>query len=927
MRRLLAAVLFLIAHDAQSSTVGIQEKVIIEIAGATAAYTTNPAIADAVVFGTGRISVTGHSAGTTQLMVITAAGTQSFLITVAAPVTRAADRPEAGEPHARYDGRYSSGAGRIQNTVDVVTSSETRRSEFHVLHIHDLSPGQRSDSIASIFYRDTTPSRVLTLLDEMVDLSRTTISNTLLRGVHLRRGPLEVHAGYASSAMYDRFFLPAERRWAAGAGFGIDRGSTRWTPSVYAFFSQPAGTAARRGVVAAVTAEHRRGDTLFVRGEVGVSRSIAAAGELRHASPRSRFRAFLSVKPDGFPTLGLADIRGQHLELDGSHRATDRLSITSYGTFDRFNLAALPQKLGVASIGLRYAFSDRVALVGGLDGSSIDTPSTSIRTVGVPLSLSYEAPGLGLAASYRLLHNSKASRNGDALRLNAHAGRGRFAANAWAERQRQAPTLDLIFSAEPGLELALLRLGISARNPEDVARALRDNAALIDLGFITGVNVDLTPRRIQAGFNLGWLGSGQRSDHLRFLAVHARDEGIRMTRESEIATLTYSRRILTATDLYGSYSWYRTTVDGQQDSGTSIDAGVRQQFQGLPRFLRRAGTIEGYAFLDPEMRGERGEQTEALPNITITLDGDRTAQTDRMGAYAFDKVSPGEHRVVAQLPASPRAFFTTPSHAQTNGPARIDFGLIWAAARIDGQAVSDAGKGIAGLVVSAIAGNGVPITTTTDAEGRFDFAVPPGMIRVALTASSLPAGYSMTGQHEKLVTIEPDLPQSLTFEVQALRSVAGLVNGASEVRIESLDRTARVDAAGNFVFRSMPAGTFTITARSGGNTLSTVVTLPAEPAMIRDVLLGARSPVLAPLEAAAPAVPKGSHVVQAGAFRDDRNATKLLDRLQRRGEESFTVSIGALTFVYVGPFETRGKAIEASDRMKRAGFEGYVMRR
>ena len=110
-------------------------------------------------------------------------------------------------------------------------------------------------------------------------------------------------------------------------------------------------------------------------------------------------------------------------------------------------------------------------------------------------------------ASYRLLDHSAASRRGDALRLNAHAGRGRFTASAWAERQRQAPTLELIFSAEPGLELALLRLGISVRSPEDVARALRDNAALIDLGFITGVNVDLTPRRLQAGFNLGWLGS------------------------------------------------------------------------------------------------------------------------------------------------------------------------------------------------------------------------------------------------------------------------------------------------------------------------------------------------------------------------------------------------------------------------------------
>lgn len=928
MRRLLAAVLFfLIAQDAESSTVGVQEKVIVEIAGATAAYTTNPAIADAAIAGPGRISVTGHSAGTTQLMVITATGTQSFLITVAAPASRSADPPRAGEPQARYDGRYSSGAGRIQNSVDVITGNEARRSEFHVLHIHDLSSSKRADSIGSIFYRHTTPGREVTLLDDMVDLSRTTISNTLLRGVHVRQGPLEIHAGYASSTMYDSFFLPADRRWAGGAGYGIDRGSTRWTPSVYGFFSQPAGTAARRGIVAAVTAEHRRGDTLFVRGEIGVSRSIAAAGELRYVSPRTRFRAFLTVKPDDFPTLGLADIRGQHLELDGSHRASDRLSITSYGTFDRFDLAALPQTMGVANVGLRYALSDRVALVGGLDGSSIDTPSASIRTLGLPLGVAYDARGFGLAASYRLLRNSNASRNGDALRLNAHAGRGRFTANAWAERQRQAPTLDLIFSAAPGLELALLRLGISARNPEDVARALRDNAALIDLGFITGVNVDLTPRRVQAGFNLGWLGSGPRSDHLRLLAVYRRDEGIRMTRESEIATLTYSRRILAATDLYGSYSWYRTTAGEQQESGTSIDVGVRQQFNGLPMFLRRAGTIEGYAFLDPEMRGERGQTTEALPGITITLDGQRTARTDRNGAYAFDKVPPGAHRVVAQLPASPRAFFTTLSHAQTNGPAHVDFGLVWAAARIDGQAVSDAGKGIAGLVVSAAAGNGVPITTTTDAEGRFTFAVPPGTFRVALAASSLPAGYSVDGRHEQLVTVEPDRPQSMSFEVQALRSVAGRAAGASEVRIESLGRTARVDRAGNFVFRSMPAGTFTIAARGGGRTSSTNVTVPAEPSMIRDVLLGTQSVDTAPAAPAESPVATGSHVVQTGAFRDRRNAIELFERLRRRGEEPFTVLTRGLTFVYVGPFETRHDADVAIARLKGSGFAGYVMRR
>jgi cell division septation protein DedD len=1010
---LFVAASLLLAHAVrgESVTLRIQETATIEIAGATAAYTTNPLIADVTIAGTGRLAITGHSSGTTQLMVITASGTQSFLITVAQPSLPSAARPEAGEPVARYEGRYSSSAARLQNAFDLVTNGEQRRSEFHILHIRDLraSLGQQPDTIPSIFYRRTTPGRELTLLDEIVDVSRMTISNTQVRGVHLRQGPLELHGGYASSTMYDDFFLPTDRRWVGGAGYGIDFRSTRWTPSVYGFFSEPDRTAARRGVVAALSAEHREGDTLFVRGDVGVSRSIAAAGEIRYISSRSHLRAFLSLKPDDFPTLGLSELPGGHAELDWTRRATDRLSITSYGTYDRFNLAALHQTIGTASFALRYAMTPRFALLGGGDFSAVRTPTTSIRTIGMPLGAVYDASSFGLAASYRLLQNSQASRHGDSLRLSARAGSGSFTSDVWAERQRQAPTLELIFRDDPDLQLALLRLGISVRTPEDVARALRDNAALIDLGFITGVNVNLTPRRVQAGFNVGWLGSGPRSDHLRLLAIYGRDEGISIARDHLLATLTYSRRVLAATDLYGSYSWWRTGVSTQQESGTSVDVGLRQQFNGLPRFMRGSGTIEGFAFLDPEMRGVRGADTRPLPNIAVTLDNTRTERTDSKGAYAFRNVRPGPHRIAAQLPASPRAFFTTPSHSETKVPARIDFGLVWAAARIDGRVISDAGTGIPGAVLSADAAqNGPPIkatiSTTSDVEGRFDFAVPPGTFRIALTTESLPPGYSIVGQHERNVTVEPDKPQSVSFEVHALRSVAGRAAGASEVQIESLGRTVRADAAGNFVFRSMPSGTFTITARTGGRTVSSAVTLPAEPTIMRDVVLGGAVPAIA--NAAPPSAPvlhqgafrvavgafrfpenaiaarqrierigghaeithSGSldlvtvgpfasreaaeaeakrlraahvdavivedsgprlsgHVVQAGAFREERNARQLLARLQRSGEQPFTVATHGLTLVYIGPFGTRQDAVAASERLRRAGFDGLVTRR
>ncbi|HWW61273.1 MAG TPA: SPOR domain-containing protein, partial [Thermoanaerobaculia bacterium] len=525
------------------------------------------------------------------------------------------------------------------------------------------------------------------------------------------------------------------------------------------------------------------------------------------------------------------------------------------------------------------------------------------------------------------------------LRLSAHASSGRFSAAAWADRQRHAPTLELIFRDAPGLDLALLRLGITVRNPDDVARALRDNAALIDLGYITGVNVDLTPRRLQAGLNLGWAGANARSDRLRLLAVYSRDEGIRATRDSLITTVTYSRQILSATDLYGSFSWWQTALRDRSESGQTVDVGVRQQFSGLPRWFRRSGTVEGFVFLDPAMGGMRTLGSPPLSDVEVTLDAERTTRTDGTGAYAFRDVAPGAHTVAARLPAMPRSFFTTASHAETKGPARVDFGVVWAAARIAGRVISDAGTGVPGVVLSAIALRGIPISATSDAEGGFVFAVPPGSFRIVLAPQSLPPGYSISGPLEQKVMAETDRPQAIAFPVQARRSIAGYAAGASEVRIESLGMSAPVDSAGYFLFRTMPAGTFTLTADIGDRVFSRTLTVPPPPTMIDEVVLGtppAPRPVVAVAADASVvarnpiphlAVSDASHLVQAGAFRNARNARELVNRLYRGGEEPFTASRGGMTFVYVGPFPTADEAAKASRRLHQSGFEAFVTHR
>jgi hypothetical protein len=364
------------------------------------------------------------------------------------------------------------------------------------------------------------------------------------------------------------------------------------------------------------------------------------------------------------------------------------------------------------------------------------------------------------------------------------------------------------------------------------------------------------------------------------------------------------------------------------------------------RSFLRGGTIDGFAFLDPEMRGLRSATTKPLPDIAVTLDGDRSMRTDGKGAYTFLHVAPGVHQIAAQPPAAARAFFTTPSHAETKVPAHIDFGLVWAGARVEGRVISDSGDGIAGAVLAAASRSGQAMSGRSDSEGHFVFAVPPGTFRVGLAPESLPPGYSIEGQYEKSVTVESDQAQSVSFEVQALRSVSGKAAGASEVTIESLGRTMLADAEGNFVFRSMPPGTFLITARSGGRTLLGVVALPVEPGIVRGVILGAppsivgsSSPAIDPriggqvrVAPSSPSPPLGRdqgdarYVVQTGAFQDARNALELVARLRRNGEQPFTVAAN-LTLVCIGPFETRREALTAADRLRRAGFEGFVKRR
>ena len=62
---------------------------------------------------------------------------------------------------------------------------------------------------------------------------------------------------------------------------------------------------------------------------------------------------------------------------------------------------------------------------------------------------------------------------------------------------------------------------------------------------------------------------------------------------------------------------------------------------------------------------------------------------------------------------------------------------------------------------------------------------------MTLAPESLPPGYTISGESTRTTEARPDRPQTVTFEVRALRSIAGSAPGAAEVRIDPLGRIAR----------------------------------------------------------------------------------------------------------------------------------------
>lgn len=913
MRRTLLALLFCAAATRLQAadpafTVEVNHSQTISMFGITAAWAIDTSIVD-VALQQGNVILFGRAPGKTQLVVFGVTGQHSYELTVTPRPgmgTIAPQSASAGNGSAEI--RYSSAARELQSTVTIAREEKNKRTEAGVRTIyHPTSPiGDRAQtSIASAYYRLFTRGRELTLLDRDVDHSPLTLESTPLRGIHYLDDHWRLHAGYTAYATYRSFLIPVDRQLVAGGGYAVHTSPrSTFTPT---FFAYPG-----KGSVASLLYDYQDGDRLAMRGEVGYSNGLGAAGEIAFHDDNDRVQASIRYRPDSFAVASTATPRGFFGDASWSH---------TYGRGSTASMSWAATDIGDSRVisgtsNIEHRLNDRLTLLGGASWATFD----GARTFTIPAGVQVDFAHGGAAAIYRYSH-SRDSKGGHGLRLSARASLGQFYASAYADRQQNAPTLEFIFSERPDLALALTELGIVATSPADLARALREHSILAELGFIDGVTLELAPTRTQFGLEAAWLGTGPRRQQLRARILRSDVETVSTNRRTTIATLTYAQRLAGATDIFASYSYWHT----ESGSQPFAEIGIRQRFDGLPSALAGKGTISGVVFADEDMDG-RSDGTGVAAEVE--LDALTKQRTNADGSFAFSGVPRGAHRLTVRIPERPEAYFTTPSRVEAETGEKIAFGVATTPAHLIGTLKDDSGAGIAGVRV-LLARGAKQIVATTASDGGFTIAAAPGEWQLSILSDSIPAGHALTGIEARTVTLDRAQPLRTEQIIRAHRTITGhsaphaIVVAQIASPFEA--RQVRADENGQFSIRSLPSGPLTLVSAG----MVRKVELPSGPASVT-VDFAAQPAVAAAVNTEIHGERREQMtgvVVQLGAYRLRENAAITMKSARNAGVDTTLETSGSLLLVLAGPYRSRELATQTAAHLTNAGIEAVVLTR
>ncbi|MGH9371866.1 MAG: carboxypeptidase regulatory-like domain-containing protein, partial [Vicinamibacterales bacterium] len=513
--------------------------------------------------------------------------------------------------------------------------------------------------------------------------------------------------------------------------------------------------------------------------------------------------------------------------------------------------AGFDQTSRVASLDMQRRLTPHWAIHGGSGISVFENGSQAasrISNMTLPLGVSFSASRVGAGADYQFSRETARDLGGQLFRVNLNGSARGFRLSGFAERQTQVPTARQILTEIPWLQPMLDRLGLAANTPQQLADLLRTNAELSAYGYANSIQIDVTPVRTRLGATVGWSGSGARRPQFSMSTFFNRDGSVNRTSAAAVHSMSYSQRLDGATEVY--LTWSALCRDRFVSSACQpvMFASLRRALTSGPRFLApRGGHIDGVVFKDDKALGIYSSELPPLAGVEVILDNVHHTRTDDAGRFRFDDVSYGSHLVEARYTSDQPTFFTTPSPAEVETGASVHFGVARSRSSLRGVVLVDAGTGINGVLLHVVSGDRRTTARTAD-DGTFVVeGLAPGDYDVAIDAGSVPAGYPVDSLAAQRVRVEKAEPGRARFVLRPYRSIAGRARmldrnsgqyvalAGATVELRPLGRKSVTDAQGQYAFRNVPAGHYTIVAKQGGRENTAAVSIPEGPAIVRDV--------------------------------------------------------------------------------------------
>jgi len=831
----------------------------LQVANATAAYSLNSSIAEACAEN-GTVELLGKGVGVTSVVVVVPGGTTSIrVLVVASPAAPppglipSAPAGNVGETGS-YDVRYNSNPGQIVNGLEFLQREGDAFKRFQLIGANYLSTSSGSAVQFPLFsYEIGTPRRDLTVGDTTVSNSPLTVDGPLVRGFHLQQGPWVFHAGFASIATFQDIFLATDPEYAAGITRLFKLSPSAYVAANLYYFQNPAPETliSRNGLSGSLVYEYKPSRHFNVLGEIGLSRGVGVAGRVNFDDLKQAFAASFHYLPRDFASLALNNQHGFFADLQYSRAWNERLSGTASFDHANYELTRFRQNTLVSSANLTFQLSRHFRVNGGSVLSSFKSGSPApfdLQTLTLPAGIDFSSRHFSAGALYQpALDFSGRVANGYGATLGGSFAT--FHLNAYARHDVQIPTVQALYSAVPGLQDALQRLGIVITDPEQLLQFLGDASLFTTLGLASGLQLRLAPARNDLGLTAGWTIRGSHPQRIDLNVMNSETQLIAGSVRFHSLSVSYTRQLTPSNDLTAFAGLYQTIAARTSTLTPIFEISLRHRFFSTPAFLLpgRHGDIVGHVFQDDTSSGRYSGREPGIARVEVVLDNVRSTRTAPDGSYEFDHVPYGVHHVEAKFQTTKPFFFTTDSPATAGIDSTVNFGVNFIPGRLFGYVVNDAGQGISAVLVE-LHGPAGSRQTQTAAGGKFTFeGLREGQYSLSTVPDSYPAGYDLLGLAPQSVLVKPSAPSSITFDVRALRSVSGVVKRYNQSELEAvpapevnvtipeLSLVTKTDRVGRYVFRGLPAGSFTISVEDSGVPITRPVRLGGGPVVISNL--------------------------------------------------------------------------------------------